>query len=270
MSTEDPSPQARAPARVLVIDDEEVVHRSLARLLSRRGHVTEAVFDAQEALNRLEAGGYDLVITDLMMPDMDGLELLEALAARSISVPVVMITGYPTIRTAVQALRLGAVDYVAKPFTQRELMAPVNRALRRAAESTAGDDEQASSGDGFEAPSTELSPGDRLCLPQHSWLVYQQDGTVKIGVEAAFLSQVGKVAAVRVPEPDESMEQGHVGFWLSGAGGEEHGVYMPLSGVVVEVNREVEPSRLLATTWLVRLLPDNLEGEWRSLAVPTR
>jgi glycine cleavage system H lipoate-binding protein len=124
--------------------------------------------------------------------------------------------------------------------------------------------------DGFEAPTVELTPGDRLCLPQHSWLVYQQDGTVRIGVEAGFLSQVGTVTALRVPEPDESVEQGHVGFWLTGANGEEHGVYMPLSGVVVEVNREATAAGLQSATWLVRLLPDNLDREWRSLAVPTR
>jgi len=270
VNTEEDSGTKQAAARVLVIDDEEVVHRSLARLLSRRGHVVDAVFDAQEGLNRLAEGSYDLVITDLMMPKMDGLELLEALQARHITVPVLMITGYPTIRTAVQALRLGAIDYVAKPFTQRELMAPVNRALRRTADTSTSNEDRASLVDGFEAPSVALSPGDRLSLPQHSWLVYQQDGTVHIGVEAAFLSRVGTVAGLRVPEPDESVEQGHVGFWLTGSDGEEHGVYMPLSGVVVEVNREVAPAGLLPTTWLVRLLPDNLDSEWRSLAVPTR
>lgn len=270
MIADDDSRLEQGPARVLVIDDEEVVHRSLARLLSRRGHAVDAVFDAQEGLSRLADEDYDLVITDLMMPGMDGLELLEAMQARHLAVPVLMITGYPTIRTAVQALRLGAIDYVAKPFTQRELMAPVNRALRRTPDTVTADGDRASLVDGFEAPSVELTPGDRLCLPQHSWLVFQQDGTVRIGVEAAFLTRVGAVSAVRVPDPDESVEQGHVGFWLTGADGEEHGVYMPLSGVVVEVNRELDPAGLLSTTWLVRLLPDNLDGEWRSLAVPSR
>ena len=256
-------------SRVLVIDDEEIVHRSLERILSRRGHHVEAVLDAEAGLARLAAGQYDLVITDLMMPAMDGLQLLKELGERGLTAPVLMITGYPTIRTAIQALRLGAVDYVAKPFTQRELMAPVNRALRQQAIAS-DDDEDAPDRDGFSEPNLKLAPGDRLCLRQHSWGEFQQDGTVRVGVEASFLQNAGHIESLRLPERDESVEQGHVGFRLRSERGEDHGVYMPLSGLVVEVNPDAAAAELDAGTWLVRLLPDNLEGELPLLVVPCR
>ncbi len=122
------------PARILVIDDEEVVHVSLRRILGRCGHHVDAELSAVAGLERLaDEEPYDLVITDLMMPEMNGIELLRQLRERELEVPVLMITGYPTISTALEALRLDAMDYIAKPFTRQELLAPVNRALRRGA-----------------------------------------------------------------------------------------------------------------------------------------
>jgi DNA-binding NtrC family response regulator len=80
----------------------------------------------------MEKEKFDVVITDLMMPEMNGLEILMAMQERQINIPSIMITGYPTIRTAIQAQRLGSVDYIPKPFTRAELLGPLNRALRRA------------------------------------------------------------------------------------------------------------------------------------------
>ena len=124
-------PGACAGSSILVIDDEEIIHNSLGRILGRQVHQVDAVFAAHEALDRLGAKKYDLVITDLMMPDINGIQLLETMRTKGYEVPVLMITGYPTIRTALEALRLGAVDYVSKPFTRQELLGPVNRTLRR-------------------------------------------------------------------------------------------------------------------------------------------
>ncbi|MBL6975652.1 MAG: response regulator, partial [Deltaproteobacteria bacterium] len=117
--------------RILVIDDEEVVLASLRKIFTRKGYHTDTFLTAREGLERLEQDGYDLVITDLMMPEMNGIELLKALRDRAMNVPTIMITGYPTISTAVKAMRLGARDYIAKPFTRKELLSPVMRALRR-------------------------------------------------------------------------------------------------------------------------------------------
>jgi glycine cleavage system H lipoate-binding protein len=175
-----------------------------------------------------------------------------------------MITGYPTIKTAVQALRLGAVDYLAKPFTRVELMGPVNRALRRLgrpAESAEPPAEQ--SPEGPEPPELALLPGDRFRLREHSWAVFRQDGTMEIGIERAFLEASGRAIAVELPTQNDLVEQGFVTFRLKTAEGEEHSVFAPLSGQVLEVNEEAlaEPAAVAPETWLIRILPNRLEEE---------
>jgi len=244
--------------RILVIDDEEVVHASLRRILRRRGYEPETVFSAAEGLERLSSRRYDLVITDLMMPEMNGIELLRVMRARGLHAPVIMITGYPTFKTAVQAMRLGARDYLSKPFTRKELLGPVLRALRQEATEEvdpALDEEPVSP--------TALLPGAVVFLPHHAWARFEQDGLFQIGVEGSFLRAVGEIAAASGPEQHQLMDQGMVGIQLFNAEGEEHGVAMPLSGQVVAVNVEAlaSPATIDAQTWLVRILPSHLDDE---------
>ncbi|HQF25819.1 MAG TPA: response regulator, partial [Polyangiaceae bacterium] len=86
-----------ANRRVLVIDDEDVVHASMRKVLSRLGFGVDGVLSAREGLARLQTDSFDLIITDLMMPQMNGIELLQELRARGNTTPVLMVTGYPTI-----------------------------------------------------------------------------------------------------------------------------------------------------------------------------
>ena len=261
------------PARILVIDDEEVVHVSLRRILGRCGHQVEAELTAAAGLERLAADAppYDLVITDLMMPEMNGIELLQQMKERELDVPVLMITGYPTISTALEALRLDAMDYIAKPFTRQELLGPVNRALRRGEGAEA--DEPAVVGTGPESEGLErscpgMATGVRMCLRRHSWALCCQDGTVKVGIQLSFFEGIGDVSTVKLPEESDLVEQGYAGIYLQTVLEEEHAVFMPLSGRVVAVNEEMadRPGEINADTWLVRILPDRLDTELARLS----
>jgi len=259
--TEAAKPHAR---RILVIDDEEVVHASLRKILSRLGLTVDAVLTAAEGLDRLATERYDLVITDLMMPGMSGIELLDALADRGTRPPILMITGYPTIRTAVQALRLGAMDYIAKPYTRKELLAPVKRALRL---EDGGAD---SAPEHRQAPPlvADLVADDVVVLPHHAWARYQQDGTFLVGAEPDFLSAVGQVRGCEWPEEMDLIEQGYISIRLCSEEGDNHGIAMPLSGQVLEVNKSAlsDPAKLSAGEWLIRVLPSQLSDELRLLA----
>ncbi len=247
------------PARILVIDDEEVIHTSLARLLGRKGHEVQCVFRADEGLRKLQQGEYNMVITDLMMPEMNGLELLEKMKELEMDIPVLMVTGYPTIKTAMQAMRLGAVDYIAKPFRRKELLGPVNRLLRRGAREH---DMDASEQD---APGTDtpIRPGDCYILNDHSWVQIKQDGTARIGIERSFLQNVGVIRDISLPHEAEILEQGYVGIRITNSQGEQHGVFMPLSGQVVAVNgdKAKTPSDVDSGTWLVEILPSHFQSE---------
>lgn len=244
-------------ARILVIDDEEVIHASLIRLLGKQGHQVDAVLTAREGLEKLKSGGYDMVITDLMMPEINGLELLEQLKERGVDLPVLMITGYPTIKTAMQAMRLGAVDYLAKPFRRKELLAPVNRMLRRGAREPTGD------GAPGEQETNGPKAGDRYVLHDHAWADFQQDGTAKVGIERSFLDNTGTVTEIILPHEAELIEQGYVGIRLKTAGREEHGVFMPLSGQVMATNSAAaaDPDGLDSETWLIQVIPSHITAE---------
>jgi DNA-binding NtrC family response regulator len=117
-------------ARILVVDDEPIVVRSCQRILEGDYHV-DAAADGHEALRRVEDGPYDVMILDIMMPNMDGMEVLRRVKEAHPDLEVIMVTGLSEIGTAVEAMKLGAFDYVSKPFEPEELKLVVQRAMER-------------------------------------------------------------------------------------------------------------------------------------------
>jgi DNA-binding NtrC family response regulator len=116
--------------RILVVDDEEGIREVVVDSLERiEGCEVVEEADPLLALDRVQAEPFDLLITDIRMPGMSGVELLRAAREHDPQLPVLLITGYPTVETAVEALRLGAVDYLTKPFLPEDLLARVRRTL---------------------------------------------------------------------------------------------------------------------------------------------
>jgi DNA-binding NtrC family response regulator len=118
-------------ARILVVDDEEIVRRSCLRTLVDGGHEVDAVDSGAGALAKIEDGRYDVLLLDIMMPKMDGIEVLRRVKEAHPDIEVIMITGLSQIATAVSAMKLGAFDYLPKPFDPDELKLAVERALER-------------------------------------------------------------------------------------------------------------------------------------------
>jgi DNA-binding NtrC family response regulator len=116
-------------ARILVVDDQDVMRDPLMESLKRDGHEVAAASDGPAAIAKLEAGRFDLLITDLKMPRMNGLELLTEARRLRPDMPVVLMTAFATIQTAVEAMKLGAYDYIQKPFNADELRLLVDRTL---------------------------------------------------------------------------------------------------------------------------------------------
>ena len=118
-------------ARILVVDDEEIVVRSCLRILGEGDYEAEGVQSGEEALRRIEEHPYDVVILDIMMPKVDGLEVLRRVKESHPDIDVIMVTGLSQIETAVRSMKLGAFDYLPKPFDPDELKVVVGRALER-------------------------------------------------------------------------------------------------------------------------------------------
>ncbi len=119
------------PARILVVDDEEVVRLAHRRVLAGTPFFVETVTSGSAALCALERECFDVVLLDLRMPGMDGLAVLSAIKARWPASEVVVITGYPSVETATEAVRRGAYDYLAKPLEPASVIDATSRAVRQ-------------------------------------------------------------------------------------------------------------------------------------------
>lgn len=121
----------KSRARVLVVDDEALMRKMVRGILGAKGYCVESSADAHGALKKLEESGFDLVITDLRMPDCDGFELLSQIKATWPDVGVVVMTGFGDAHTPDRAREKGADEYITKPFNAREIEVIVERVCWR-------------------------------------------------------------------------------------------------------------------------------------------
>jgi DNA-binding NtrC family response regulator len=122
-----------APARgkVLVVDDEEAIREGLEMLLLSEGYAVDLAPNGGEGLRRIESQPYDLVLLDLMMPDISGMDVLAEVRRRDRETPIFMITAYGSVEAAVKALKLGANDYFSKPWDNEKLIIEIDRMIAR-------------------------------------------------------------------------------------------------------------------------------------------
>ena len=117
------------PSRVMVVDDDAETLALMHEIVAKEGFEVETAEDAETALRRLEQWQPELVITDIHMPGMDGLALLAAVREKEPDIPVVLLTAYGSLKTAVDAIKAGAFDYLSKPFVVEDIRLVVRRAL---------------------------------------------------------------------------------------------------------------------------------------------
>ena len=129
MSFQETAPLSRE--RIAIVDDEPVIRSLLEQLLKVAGYETETYPDGQAALNACEKESFDLVITDLRMPGLDGFKLMELLKDSKPKLPVIILTAHGDVETAIQALRRKACDFITKPFDSCNILTSVRRVLER-------------------------------------------------------------------------------------------------------------------------------------------
>ena len=117
--------------RILVVDDERQVADTLAEYLNTLGYEAVAAYNGTEGLARFREGDFQLVITDLVMPEMGGMELLHAIRKLNSDVSVIVLTGFGTIESAVEAIKGGAYDFITKPYKFEEIELIVARAMEK-------------------------------------------------------------------------------------------------------------------------------------------
>src|SRR5512133_1777126 len=116
---------------ILVVDDEKGIREGCRRILTGEGYAVDVAENGKQGLEMVRAKPYDLLLVDLMMPVMGGLELMEEVGRYDPEIIMIVITGFATVETAVDAMKQGAYDYVPKPFTPDQLVAVLNRGLEK-------------------------------------------------------------------------------------------------------------------------------------------
>ncbi len=257
---------------ILVVDDEQIVLDSIDKLLRREPYTVHTALNVNEAQAKLAKLDIHIVLTDLMMPDTDGLEFMRLIKEDKPLLPVIMITGYATINTALQATQLGAFDYVAKPFTRKELVAVLRRATELVQATPSG------------TPAETLVPAQATTAPdmrgrrfkavgEHAWLMLEENGIVLLGIEHSFLQTVGRIQSMQLPSAGDELRQGSAYVHIISTDLRAHTVLSPLSGTVVEVNEKIldNPELTLQDPfgegWLIRLKPSRFDLEIKELGL---
>jgi DNA-binding NtrC family response regulator len=116
------------PCEILIVDDETIICERLKAFIEKEGHHVETFIDPAEALERLEAKDFDILISDIRMGEIDGIQVMERAFKKSNRIKVIMITGYATMELARESMAKGAFDFIAKPFKSKEIRATIAKA----------------------------------------------------------------------------------------------------------------------------------------------
>ena len=261
-------------ARILAVDDETIVLDSFRKILVAAGYAIDTVESGREALGLVQKHTYDFVFTDLKMPEMDGLDVVKGVKHYSAESDVVVITGYATIESAVNAMKWGALDYVQKPFTEDELVEFTKKCLFRRQ-----DREHKRLSSTVHVATTDRPPAHEFGLPGgvffspgHVWANVTIPGMVRVGLDDFARKMIGRIDALELPAKGATIKKGECLFSIR-QGGRAAVFHAPISGTVHEVNADLPKhlewleSRPYEQGWVCSMKPEHLEDELRQLHI---
>ncbi|MBN2326087.1 MAG: response regulator [Candidatus Omnitrophica bacterium] len=277
-----------APRRLLVVDDEPIVGQSCTRIFSKEGYEVETCTDSREGLDRiLQNNNYSAILLDMKMPGMDGIEFLNELRKTHPDIPVMVITGYASIPSAAAAMRLGASDYIPKPFTPDEIVKAVERVFDEHDAGAAIQTQKAVEKKWEDIESREAlceaapasipcriekaEPGETYFYDE-SWLQLDPadnenvESRVRVGSLLAGLEE-GGIGGIQMPREGDVVYRGLPLASLTLPGGSMRIIPSPISGVVLEVNNLLidEPELIqndpFGKGWVARIQPESLKAD---------
>ncbi|MDZ7290250.1 MAG: response regulator [candidate division KSB1 bacterium] len=264
-------------AKILAVDDEEIVLDSIRKILVLAGYSVDTVETGKEAVGLVQRNDYDFVFTDLKMPEMDGLEVTKAVKYLRPDIDVIVITGFATIESAVEAMKFGAMDYIQKPFSEGELVEFVSKSLIRRQEKIEKEIRPKihlvtpSSG---ELPSEQVYnvPAGVFVSPEHTWLSIELNGAVKIGIDDFAQKIIGQIDEIVPPPKGKNVKRGDPLFSIK-QNSRTLTFPSPVSGKVTSINTdcvehvEILNVKLYEVCWICCIEPTNLSQELRRLRI---
>ena len=264
-------------ARILAVDDEEIILNSFRKILVLAGYAIDTVEKGSEALGLIRKNDYDFIFTDLKMPEMDGVELTKAAKHLRPDIDIIVITGYASIETAVETVKLGAMAYVEKPFTEDELLNFLKTALIKRQDNL---EKQMRHKIRLIKPGTHESrskyelnvPAGVFISPQHAWAKIELNGMVRVGPDDLIRKIIDRIDHVELPQSEQIIEKGKTLFSITYDDFDLQ-IPSPVSGKIVSVNSEhadhpewlsIKPFEL---SWMCGIEPSNLANELPDLKI---
>jgi CheY-like chemotaxis protein/glycine cleavage system H lipoate-binding protein len=254
---------------ILVIDDEQVIIDAVIKICSLDNYSIDSVLNVKTAIEKISQNYFPIIISDIMMPDGDGFQVLDLLRNRNIDSAVIMTTGYSTVENAVTSLYKGAVDFIPKPFTVDELLNSVFRAnkyqqiIKKYKELV------------LQKQNDELlfvnCPAKYFRLGYSSWMFQEKEGSILTGVCDLLLKTIESVKDIELLNVDDELMQGISATTFTSNDERIHKILSPISGRIVEVNESIKMNPCLIEKdpyfegWIYRIIPANLAYEIKYL-----
>ncbi len=252
---------------ILVVEDEPVVLDSIRKIIETEHIEMDEALNAESALSKLKRNTYTLIICDLMLPRISGLDLIETIKKDFPCVPVVVITGYATLEKALQSFKIGSFDFIPKPFDTEVFLGVLRRGLNFSRSIQTNGPDQRTFNHIPDADNTDCSPGTLYCLGCHAWIRFEDTGKVLIGVGETFPGKMGELSHMEILVSKEEVIQGKCCAQFVTEEGLVNMFWSPLSGKIEESNDALEKDiRLIDSDpydkgWLFRISPYNFDEE---------
>lgn len=249
---------------ILIIDDEQVVIDSIMRICEINNYKVDFALDAESALLKINQKNFRIIISDIMMPGMDGFQFLNELRNKNIDTPVVITSGYSTIENAVRSLYSGALDFIPKPFTFDEIVSIIKRCIKYS-ELTHPSAKNVNSIVHVSCPAKYFRLG------YSCWVNELNDGSVNIGATDIFIKTIENIKNVEFLEIDTMINQAEPIVKLISEDGTINQLYSAVSGRIIESNQKILSDITLLEKdpyfagWLYRIIPGQLELEMSTL-----
>ncbi len=251
---------------ILAIDDEQVILDSIQKLCSLENWRVDTALDVTTALNKMSRTAYELIICDIMLPEIDGFQFLIKAQEMNNQTPIVITSGFASYQNAVKALYNGAIDFIPKPFTIDELLSVIKRGFNFHKILRAHNYDLFNPQEGV-TPQYSMCPNNYKRLGFSTWVKEEEDGSMRIGVCDLYLKTIENIRSLELLEPDEEIFQGSSCAKANTEDERTHFIPAPLSGRIISHNKDINKnvdifkSAPYTDGWLYTIVPSNLEYE---------
>lgn len=261
---------------LLVIEDEPVVLSAIRKIIEPEQLRMDEAMNGDIVLSKLRRESYKLIISDLMLPRISGLDLIQEIKQAHPCVPLIVITGYATLEKALLSFKMGSFDFIPKPFDTENFLGVVFRGLNYSRVMLTRGPEEHAYLPVPESMGIGRSAGEVYCLGCHSQGMLQEDGTVLIRVGETFSNMMDQLSRLEIVATDDEIVQGNCCVRFITEDGLINMFWAPLSGKIEAYNEELDRNVQLINTepygegWIFRIAPSNLEEELQHLTMCER